>query len=70
MLMNSNYLIGCSIAYEMERYPQMAGINSQVNEQANAGLKRIKGQLSYMTANNFLSHCAFYLWYKNFLLSS
>ena len=29
-------------------------INSQVNEQANAGLQRIRGQLAYMTPENFM----------------
>ena len=29
-------------------------INSQVNEQANAGLQRIRGQLAYMTPQNFM----------------
>jgi hypothetical protein len=31
-------------------YPELEKLNSQCNEQANAGLKRIKDQLSYMTA--------------------
>jgi chromosome segregation ATPase len=31
----------------------------------NAGLKRIKDQLSYMTADNFMTHCSLYLWNKN-----
>jgi hypothetical protein len=46
-------------------YPMLKGLNSQANEQANAGLKRIKDQLSYMTAENFMHHCCFYLWNKN-----
>ena len=29
-------------------------INSQVIEQANAGLQRIRGQLAYMTQENFV----------------
>ena len=37
-------------------YKQMAikDINSQVSEQANAGLQRIRGQLAYMTPENFM----------------
>eukprot|EP00697_Spironema_sp_BW2_P000488 gnl/Spiro4/10622_TR5679_c0_g1_i1.p2 gnl/Spiro4/10622_TR5679_c0_g1~~gnl/Spiro4/10622_TR5679_c0_g1_i1.p2 ORF type:complete len:127 (+),score=16.74 gnl/Spiro4/10622_TR5679_c0_g1_i1:162-542(+) len=31
-------------------------INSQVNEQANAGVKRLAGQLAYMSAANFVHH--------------
>jgi len=46
-------------------YPQFSNVNSQLSEQSNAGLKRIKDQLSYMTANNFMKHCTFYLWKKN-----
>lgn len=59
------YISGCSISYNLSLYPQLSDINSQVNEQANAGLKRIKAQLSYMTANNFMNHCSLYSWYKN-----
>lgn len=55
----------CSYGYNLSLYPQFNSINSQLSEQSNAGLKRIKDQLSYMTANNFLSHCTFYLWNKN-----
>jgi hypothetical protein len=36
----------CSFAYNLSLYPQHEAINSQCNEQANAGLKRIKDQLS------------------------
>ena len=35
------------------RSAKLAGINSQVNEQANAGLQRIKSQLAYMNPKNF-----------------
>ena len=35
------------------RSAKLAGINSQVNEQANAGLQRIKSQLAYMNPENF-----------------
>lgn len=56
---------GCSCGYCLDMYPLLNHINSQANEQANAGLKRIKDQLSYMTASNFMLHCSFYLWNKN-----
>ena len=41
----------------LDSYKSMdiCGINSQVNEQANSGLQRIKGQLAYMKHNNFVS---------------
>ena len=32
---------------------RLTGVNSQVNEQANAGLQRIKSQLAYMKPDNF-----------------
>jgi hypothetical protein len=45
----------CSFAYNLSLNPQHEAINSQCNEQANASLKRIKDQLSYMTADNFMT---------------
>jgi hypothetical protein len=35
--------------------------NSQVNEQGNSGLQRLKGQLSYQTPENFMYHVKLYL---------
>ncbi|KAK3109037.1 hypothetical protein FSP39_021641 [Pinctada imbricata] len=58
---------GCSLAYDLSLYPMYTHINSQCNEQANAGLQRIKDQLSYMTADNFMFHCSLYLWNKNII---
>lgn len=49
----------------MDSYPQLSTINSQVVEQANAAVKRIKASLSYMTAENFLQHLKLFLWYRN-----
>ncbi|XP_060601822.1 uncharacterized protein LOC132755047 [Ruditapes philippinarum] len=40
----------CSYGYNLSMYPELEKLNSQCNEQANTGLKRIKDQLSYMTA--------------------
>ena len=34
----------------------ITNINSQVNEQANAGLQHIKGQIAYMKPDNFMFH--------------
>ena len=41
--------IGCSKGYSQDAYRQkrIKGINSQVNEQANSGLQKIRGQLAY-----------------------
>ena len=49
--------VGCSSGYCLNSYKSMdiCSINSQVNEQANSGLQRIKGQLAYiMKQNNFV----------------
>ena len=59
----ANCVVGCSLGYKMESYPQFCDINSQIVEQSNALLKRIKGPLSYMTSANFMNHCRFYLWF-------
>ena len=40
-------------------------INSQVNEQANAGLQRIRGQLAYMTPENFMITIGIFFYVKN-----
>ena len=40
-------------------------MNSQVNEQVNSGLQRIRGQLAYMNIENFKLHCSLFLALKN-----
>ena len=47
----------------MDKYAtqSIGNINSQVNEQANAGLQRIKGQLAYMKPDNFMFHVKLFL---------
>ena len=47
--------VGCSSDYNLDMYITLKGLNSQVNEQANAGLQHIKSQLAYMTFDNFVS---------------
>ena len=49
----------------MDKYPQFVSINSEVVEQANSMVQRIKGSVSYMTAPNFISHLKFFFWYHN-----
>eukprot|EP00058_Branchiostoma_floridae_P024016 XP_002609506.1 hypothetical protein BRAFLDRAFT_95599 [Branchiostoma floridae] len=61
--------IGCSLGYCMDEYKQsidITTINSQVNEQANAGLIRIQPQLSYMSPSNFVFHASLFLAIRNF----
>ena len=55
--------VGCSSGYNLSKYPgfDMGAINSQVNEQANAGLQRIKAHISYMKEDNFMFHVKLFL---------
>ena len=48
---------GCSSGYSLDKYTasDIATINSGVNEQANAGLQQIKGQIVYMKPENYVS---------------
>ena len=48
--------VGCFSGYWLDRYatPLITSINSQVNEQANAGLQHIKGQIVYMKPDSFM----------------
>ena len=49
--------VRCSSGYSLDSYKlflPLAEINSQVNEQATAGLQQIQAQLAYMTADNFM----------------
>ena len=47
---------GCSSGYNLSMYKTMSlkEINSQVKEQVNAGLQRIRKQLAYMLPENFM----------------
>ena len=51
----------------MNSYKQMAikDINSQANEQANASLQRIRGELAYMTPENFMFTLKLFISTKN-----
>ena len=55
--------VGCSSGYNLKNYStfDMTAINSQVNEQANAGLQRIKSHVSYMKEDNFVFHIKLFL---------
>ena len=59
--------IGCSKGYCLDSYKSLNSvrINSQVNEQANAGLQRIKGQLAYMKPENFVFTLSVFLAISN-----
>lgn len=59
------FFTACGPSFDLKSYPQYSTLNSQVVEQSNARLQRIKGSLSYMTQANFMKHCRFYLWGQN-----
>ena len=45
--------------------PEIACINSQANEQANASLRRLQTQLTYMHIENVIQHTAVFLAIRN-----
>ena len=55
------------MGHNIDNYPTLSDLNSEINEQANSGLKNLKSQLSYMKLFN---HLKLYLWYKNNKLMS
>ena len=60
--------IGCSLGYSMDSYQSdhyVAGINSQANEQANASLRRLATQLTYMPPSNVIKHTSVFLAIRN-----
>ena len=59
--------VGCSSGYNLNLYKSALTntINSQVNEQANAGLQHIKSQLAYMSHENFIHTVSLFLAIKN-----
>ena len=59
------FLLACSVGYNLSSYPQFSAVNSQVVEQSNSLLKRIRSTVSYMSATNFVNHCALFFWYHN-----
>ena len=58
-------IIGCSRAYNIEYYPSLNHLNTEVNEQANSSISKLKSQLSYMNEGNFFNHLKLFLWHRN-----
>lgn len=58
-------ILGCSLGYKMALYQQFKDLNSQISEQKNSRLSRIKAQLSCMNPENFILHAKLFLWYYN-----
>ena len=57
--------IGCSRGYRIEDYPNKKDINTNCVEQANSHIKKLKGFLSYMNEENFMSHMKLFLLTRN-----
>ena len=59
---------GCSEGYSLNSYVTIdkQAINTQVNEQANAGIQKLKGHVSYMTVKNFMHTLTLYICGKNY----
>ena len=59
--------IGCSSGYCLDNYqhPEIKAINSQINEQANSNLQHIKGQVAYMSIENFMFTVTLFLAIRN-----
>ena len=58
----------CSLGYNLSLYEShdlLKRINSQINEQGNAGVQKLKGHLSYMTFGNFKFHVKLYYAIRN-----
>ena len=59
---------GCTLGYSLDTYKtdrELKTLNSQANEQANSGLRRIQIQLAYMKPDNFMHHTSLFLALKN-----
>ena len=56
---------GCARTYDIRRHPLLYRVNSQIIEQHNAAMKKLKSHLSYMKPENFKLHCTLYLWHRN-----
>jgi hypothetical protein len=61
----------CSIGYDMQRYssdPTLVSVNSQVTEQLNSCLQKLRRSLSYMSYKKFMLHLKMFLYLRNIRL--
>ena len=58
---------GCHSGYNLDSYLQFSKINSQVAEQRNSTLKRLKSMLSYMNHEHFINHVKLFMWFRSML---
>ena len=61
------YIAGCHLGYCLNMYLQHRNLNTQVAEQRNATLKKLRSMLSYMSLDNFTSHLKIFLWFRSML---
>ena len=65
-----HHLSGCSRGYNIRLYVQeLSTINTQIAEQRNSTLRRLKAMLSYMSQKNFIDHLSLFIWFRNVVLS-
>ena len=50
--------------------PTVKDINTQVAEQRNATMKKIKPMLSYMNFDNFMRNCKLFIWFRSMIVSA
>ncbi|KAL3889332.1 hypothetical protein ACJMK2_001676, partial [Sinanodonta woodiana] len=55
------------VGYNVSHYLQYGQLNSQVAEQCNSTLKRLKTMLSYMNVDNFKNHLRLFLWFRSMI---
>lgn len=61
-----NYICsGCSQGYHIRLYGDHQSVNTEVVEQANSDLCKLKSSLSYMNKCNFISYLKLFLYYRN-----
>ncbi|KAL3865224.1 hypothetical protein ACJMK2_006839 [Sinanodonta woodiana] len=58
---------GYHVGYNVSHYLQYGQLNSQVAEQCNSTLKRLKTMLSYMNVDNFKNHLRLFLWFRSMI---
>lgn len=55
----------CNSGYNSDLYPQLHNVNTQIAEQFNARIKKMKHHLPYMTREHFLKNVELYLWFHS-----
>ena len=57
--------LGCHEGYNISCYAHLQTIKTQVAEQRNATLKKLRSLLSYMTMNHFMIHAKLFFWFRS-----